>query len=262
MEKSNRRDRFTLIELLVVIAIIAILAAMLLPALQSARKRGQSGQCISNLKQLGHAYCQYMDSTQYCIPYSKVEICTEAPAKEVDWTGYFLRNNILARMALVCPSLDVTNANVVGGQEQVKPDNKMMVHTGYGYAYENAGSGKYARGVANPGVDTDTHALKSSFIRHPSKMYFAMDAYRDFTDGSITGRYRVTYNNRYRTSRPDPRYPDRNVGYPHARHLSGLNIVYGDGHVGSMRITDPGDPYLDLGSGYNKVQWNGWGDVD
>ncbi len=56
------RRNFTLIELLVVIAIIAILAAMLLPALNSARRKARTVQCLNQLKQIGLAATQYTNS--------------------------------------------------------------------------------------------------------------------------------------------------------------------------------------------------------
>ena len=69
--KSVNSKLFTLIELLVVIAIIAILAAILLPALNSARMRGNSASCLSQLKQIGTAMLNYIDDNEDYIPYGQ-----------------------------------------------------------------------------------------------------------------------------------------------------------------------------------------------
>lgn len=58
----NTKRGFTLVELLVVIAIIGVLVALLLPAVQAAREAGRRVSCINQLRQMGIALQNHVDS--------------------------------------------------------------------------------------------------------------------------------------------------------------------------------------------------------
>ena len=64
-----RRHGFTLVELLVVIGIIAVLVSILLPALNRARAQARTVQCLSNLKQIGLAFANYVNENKGWFPH-------------------------------------------------------------------------------------------------------------------------------------------------------------------------------------------------
>mgnify|MGYP002317265912 FL=1 len=114
MEVSMQKRGFTLIELLIVISIIAILAGMLLPALNKAKQKARTSQCISNQKSIGLSFVMYAtDNNDWMVPVEQPGFAH--PAWFYHLAPYFIKENITKEIAnnnesllakgkiLVCP---------------------------------------------------------------------------------------------------------------------------------------------------------------
>ena len=72
LRRTRPASGFTLIELLVVIAIIAVLAAILFPVFAKAREKARQTSCLSDAKQLGLGFMQYVQDNEEMLP---VTVC-------------------------------------------------------------------------------------------------------------------------------------------------------------------------------------------
>jgi len=99
---TQTKSGFTLIELLVVIAIIAILAAILFPVFAKVREKARQTACLSNEKQLGMAYMEYVQDYDETFVFS-----TQFGDPAAGWTSR-VYPYIKSTAVYTCPDDNVT----------------------------------------------------------------------------------------------------------------------------------------------------------
>jgi len=201
--QGKRAKGFTLIELLVVIAIIAILAAILFPVFARARENARRTSCLSNLKQIGLGWMQYVQDYDEKLPGYGAGGSTQYPGGIFEVMQPYLKSVQIFQ----CPS-DSTGPRPAGA---ISPSGYSDYVVNLWLAYNGShGAGSLAA------------------IDSPSLVVL----FNDYSSQTGRGWFTGTQGKNCVSSGSecDPEIVTLSTGYG-LRHLDGINYAFSDGHV-------------------------------
>lgn len=266
MMDKRSKNGFTLIELLVVIAIIAILAAILFPVFAKVREKARAIACLSNCKQTGLAFYQYVEDYDEVTPtINKTPDVVGLDGKETWQPWYSLMMPYVKSWQLFdCPDRTDTynEAALAAGQKQVKKVggtdpfdcwddlNPTGVCIGYGYNdgwVTDGGYGLLQGQVYNPLDPSYTLRPGRSIaqIVSPATMVAFGDNYTK-EDGSVGSDAALTWSG--------PGQTTYITSSAQLRHNGFENFVFADGHAKSIKMVVAINSLFNVSNGGNPLQ--------
>jgi len=222
--RRHARRGFTLIELLVVIAIIAILASILFPVFGRARENARRSSCQSNLKQIGLGLLQYVQDYD-----EKMTLARSGGNPGNTWFTT-VQPYVKSTQLFNCPSDSNTSLT---GYSYWYPVGMAGFHVSYGINGNLDGLAQSA--ITNSASTVAATDMGTLPLANTDPLKWTVKASPFILDDFYTGTGATYYEQQLALNTPnaDP----QSFGAPNARHLETTGVLWADGHVKSMRIS-------------------------
>lgn len=201
----RRRDAFTVMELIVVVGVIMVLAGLAFAVYMHAKAKGGQATCANNLRELGQTLLMYaQDNGGYLPPYKNavwhrnwIERIGDAyPAPDLLWAS--ISPYVKTRAICYCPNDPIAGKPV----------------TRWAYVYHLYSSYYY-------------NLRRDPPVRDDGRLEFAntwLDA----------GSFRLLFDPNSFYRHPSPANTDNPEEEPGCEHFGSQNVVYLDGHAGTI----------------------------